>query len=56
MKRTGRLVAPGSVGERGSRAARSWSWRRDAFLGTALFRLQVLEGEQYADGRREPDA
>jgi penicillin-binding protein 2 len=53
MKRTGRVVAPRKQRERRSLAARGLVVLAILFLGTALFRLQVVEGEQYAMTARE---
>lgn len=53
MKRTGRVVAPRKQRERRSRAARAVVVLAILFLGSALYRLQVVEGEQYALTARE---
>jgi penicillin-binding protein 2 len=53
MKRTGRVVAPRKQRERRSLAARGLVVVAIIFLGSALFRLQVVEGEQYALTARE---
>ncbi|CAN5666644.1 penicillin-binding protein 2 [soil metagenome] len=53
MKRTGRVIAPRKQRERRSLAARGIVVLSIIFLGTALFRLQVVEGEQYAMTARE---
>jgi penicillin-binding protein 2 len=53
MKRTGRVVAPRTQRIRRSRGARALVVVTVIFLGTALFRLQVVEGEQYATTARE---
>jgi penicillin-binding protein 2 len=53
MKRTGRVIAPRTQRIRRSRAARALVVVTIVFLGTALFRLQVVQGEQYATTARE---
>jgi penicillin-binding protein 2 len=49
MQRTGRLSTPRAQRVRRSRAARVIIIALIAFLSTALFRLQVLRGEEYAE-------
>jgi penicillin-binding protein 2 len=53
MKRTGRIVAPRKQRERRSLGARILVVASILFLGSALYRLQVVEGEQYALTARE---
>jgi penicillin-binding protein 2 len=53
MKRTGRLTTPRKQRERRSLAARGLLVLAITFLGTALFQLQVVEGERYAMTARE---
>jgi penicillin-binding protein 2 len=53
MKRTGRVIAPKKQRERRSMGARALVVVAIAFLGTALFQLQVVEGERYATTARE---
>jgi penicillin-binding protein 2 len=53
MKRTGRVVAPRKQRERRSMGARAVVVLTIIFLGTALFQLQVVEGERYAMTARE---
>jgi penicillin-binding protein 2 len=48
IQRTGRLSTPRAQRVRRSRAARAIIFAVVAFLGTALFRLQVLRGDEYA--------
>jgi penicillin-binding protein 2 len=53
MKRTGRVITPKRQRARRGFAARALVFVMLAFLATALFRLQVVEGEQYAITARE---
>jgi penicillin-binding protein 2 len=53
MHRTGRIVSPRTMRIRRSRGARVFVVLAVAFLGSALYRLQVVEGEQYALTARE---
>jgi penicillin-binding protein 2 len=53
MKRTGRVLTPKRQRARRGMGARALVVIMIAFLGTALFRLQVVEGEQYALTARE---
>jgi penicillin-binding protein 2 len=53
MKRTGRVITPKRQRARRGKGARAFVVIMIAFLGTALFRLQVVEGEQYAVTARE---
>jgi penicillin-binding protein 2 len=53
MKRTGRVITPKRQRARRGMGARAFVILMIAFLGTALFRLQVVEGEQYAVTARE---
>jgi penicillin-binding protein 2 len=53
MKRTGRVVSPRGQRERRGRGARALLVLALAFLATSLFRLQIVEGEQYAITARE---
>jgi penicillin-binding protein 2 len=53
MRRTGRVVTPRRQRSRRGMSARALVVLMVAFLGTALFRLQIVEGEQYALTARE---
>jgi penicillin-binding protein 2 len=53
MRRTGRVLTPKRQRARRGMGARALIVVMLAFLGTALFRLQVVEGEQYAVTARE---
>jgi penicillin-binding protein 2 len=53
MRRTGRIATPKRQRVRRGMAARAIVILMMIFLGTALFRLQIVEGEQYAITARE---
>ncbi|HSJ25095.1 MAG TPA: penicillin-binding protein 2 [Longimicrobiales bacterium] len=53
MKRTGRIISPRAQRIRRSRGARVLIVATVVFLSSALYRLQVVQGEQYALTARE---